>query len=172
MCRIWPSVIHVRWVADLPKSEQPSQSSFYRPSRPRQKSGPDCLTCSKFAEQRTLQRASRAGLVFKTQKLLYHSTLGSRVMKKKKKKKRRTFQRASGPPSSRCAPSCAPRPSCSDSPGCSSAQTKSNQKLNIKLNQKNVEVQIVTTQERPAVLITFICALHALCTSIVYTLYM
>jgi hypothetical protein len=35
---------------------------------------------------RTNVKRVRGGLVFKTHRLLYHSTLGSKVMKKKKKK--------------------------------------------------------------------------------------
>ena len=38
-----------------------------------------------------LGRAFRGGLVFKAHRLLYHSTLGVRVMKKKKKTQRNAF---------------------------------------------------------------------------------
>jgi len=80
-------------------SEKGTPHFFYIKSRtwrtPRPESGFDWLICAEFARQRgqpcpggqqlhrNVQRF-RGGLVFKAHRLLYHSTLGLRVMKKKK----------------------------------------------------------------------------------------
>ena len=45
---------------------------------------------SNFGQGHTRPERFRGGLVFKAHRLLYHSTLGSRVMKKKKKKTHQT----------------------------------------------------------------------------------
>ena len=75
------------WPAAAEQSGNDSKMSKTSTRMLRPGSGVGRLTCAIFSELliRNAERL-RGGLVFKAHRLLYHSTLGSRVIKKKKKK--------------------------------------------------------------------------------------